>query len=842
MYFTKYANPANFRYLEDFSAKENRRGGELTLTSPRGGTVRFCLLEGGVARIILSPRAASPRTCSVAEMEATPAARTQTARAAKGEWLIESGEASLRINEKSGDFALSAGGLGAAGAGGENELCGGKSRARQKNQIVRSARAPFGVCGAKSIVLFDRPDDSVVYGLGEKTGALDKSGRAWKMWNTDAAADFPSAFMEGRYDPAYVSIPFFISKYKGAYYGALLDTSWPTFFHTDRPAGEKWLIPSVARRVEDEAILTAGVENGPLALYLIPGPSLRDVVRRLARLTGRHEMPPLWALGYHQCRWGYASAKEIRGVASRLARERIPVAAMWMDIDYMNGFRVFTFNEKRFSAADRGLMRRELERRGTRLVAIVDPGIKAEAGYGMYEEGVRDGLLCQSPEGKPFIGYVWPGVTAFPDFTLEKTRKSWAGHIKDFLAQGPLDGIWNDMNDPSVGQVEPDEMLFEEGRSPHAAFHNAYGHLMAQATWEGFREKDPMQRPFILTRSGSAGTQRYSAIWTGDNASNEANLAMSIPMSINMALSGVSFNGPDVGGFAGNTTESLMTAWMLAGALFPFFRNHSAIGTRSQEPYAFSAKARELIRKCILTRAKLLPYLYNQFFMHWRDGEAVMRPLSYEFEGREYERLNDQFMIGPSLMLAPFTDVSSASRRAILPPGWWFDLAQGRWVRGGRSVTIRRRDRMIVFVRDGSILPCVEGTDFFPQPDFSRVEFHVFAKARGGVLDYYEDDGATRRYQQGEFNQTRIAAGLTARGKLDISARREVNGYSSADGAKKAGRGKKAGGAKFTGEASAARCWFYGARPAAGAKRSRADWPFVSYPAAYCEIPICSEP
>jgi alpha-glucosidase len=677
---------------------------------------------------------------------------------------------------------------------------------RDSEVVVRSTQKPFGVCGRKTIALFDRPRDTVVYGLGEKTGRLDKSNRSYLMWNVDAVADHPHSYMRDDYDPAYVSIPFYISRYESNYFGILLDNPYATFIHAGAKSRRGELIGSRLEAEDQRKTFALSAADGVFVLYLIPGPTLGDVVRRFARLAGRHELPPVWALGYHQARWGYKSAREVGEVADELAEAGIPVGALWLDIEHMDGYRVFTYDPKSFNDDQRQTHFQSFRTRDSRLVTIIDPGVKMETGFHVHDKGVRKDVFCKTPEGTPFVGHVWPGETFFPDFSLQHARDFWARHIQRHLESG-VDGIWNDMNDPACGTVNLDDMLFDEGRASHAAYHNQYGHLMAKATWDGFRLHNPDARPFILTRSACTGTQKYAAIWTGDNCSNEQHLAMSIPMSLNLALSGVSFNGPDVGGFDLDTQEDLMVAWMLAGALFPFFRNHSARHTRRQEPYLFSRRALAVMRKCILTRAKLLPYLYNLFHRHWRDGDAVMRPLSYEFTGTRYERIDDQYMVGPHLLVAPFLQTRKRIRSVVLPPGFWFSLQTGLWIQGGRTVPVKRSEEMIVFVRDGSILPCVATGHLFPQPDFRNIEFHVFCKGKGAETEYYEDDRETRNYQRGEYAIRRIQA-VRRRERLFLETETAHNDLQES--------------------LSSAPCYFYGLF-SEGTQAANARWPFRTY-------------
>ena len=725
MNYSKFPTPINFDYVHKLKFSPSKK--ELHLKKGKK-SISFSFYETGVLRITSNLAKCLDRNFSEAGL--SPGNKTEIHfDVQKDKASLQSGDLNLKLDPDDGTFELYS----------------------QGKKVIKSAEAPFGKCGTKSILLLDHPKRTVIYGLGEKTGKLDKTGKSYRMWNLDVSADLPHNFMKDDFDPTYVSIPFFISRQGNHFYGVFLNNPFNSFIHADVRTPPKTMIPYGKVRDENEPTIALGTDEGLFDVFLIPGPSLADVVKRYATLTGAAELPPLWALGYQQCRWGYESVKKLAEVSSRLAKEKIPVGAIWMDIDHMEGFRCFTFHKKNFSQKDRDTYFPKIKENGSHLVTIIDPGIKTDPEYPVYKSGKKKDLFCKTPEGKDFRGFVWPGETTFPDFSLPKARKWWAELIKAHLEAG-ISGIWIDMNDPSCGSITLDDMLFQKGTAPHSAYHNQYGHLMAKATQLGFKKKDPNQRPFILTRSGYSGTQKYSAIWTGDNVSNEDHLAMSIPMSLGLSLSGVSFNGPDVGGFCDHTWEELFVTWNQLGALFPFYRNHSAWNSRDQEPYAFSKKALAIVKNCILTRAKLLPYIYQQFFFHWKDGSAVMRPLSYEFSGEKYEKIDDQYMMGPSLMVAPFTDLKNKTRNVILPPGWWFNMETGKWVAGNKTIRISRTEGIQMFFRDGSIIPCVEGKEFFPQPDMSQISFQVFSKEKTASGYFYEDDFQTRDYQKGKFN------------------------------------------------------------------------------------------
>lgn len=622
--------------------------------------------------------------------------------------------------------------------------------------VLKSGGNPFGVSNRRQALLLERDKEAPIYGLGEKTGRLDKNNRAWHFWNTDACADHPHTFGGDDFDPPYVSIPLMITRGGGSWFGLLFHNPTHCTFQLNLNPDEAESCFAAChgmREGDNGPMSNLTADMGRVDVYLIPGPTLAEVLRGIAELTGVHPLPPHWALGYHQCRWGYSSAREIREVADELAKARIPVAAMWMDIDYMDEFRVFTFHPEHFSSEDLAETRSALLEHGTRLVTMIDPGVKVDPEWTVYHEALEGGHLCLSPAGTPYIGMVWPGRTAFPDFSHAETRHWWGGWIARHLERG-IDGIWIDMNDPSTGSSDYEEMLFENGRVEHDVYHNQYANLMAKAVAEGFRLHDANLRPFILTRSASTGIQREAAVWTGDNVSNEVHLRQSIPMSLNLSLSGVSFNGPDVGGFAGDTTEELLVTWFLLGSLFPFFRNHTSTGTRDQEPTRFTPGALETIRRCINTRCKLLPLLTNLFHEHHQDGQPVMRPLSFEFDGEEFERVDDVYLVGPHVMIAPFTDLDSKERDVPLPKGWWYGMMEKKWIKGGKPHRISRTDEMPLYIRDGALLPGIQGVEFLPQPDYSKLELHAFLHDLASTsLVYREEDGETLDWESGAYNE-----------------------------------------------------------------------------------------
>ncbi len=614
----------------------------------------------------------------------------------------------------------------------------------------------IGCCGEALLLNFALTGVNGCYGLGERAGRFNKLGEAADFLTVDVVAVFRHTYARDDYDPTYVAIPLAIFKVGTRFLGLFFDNPHRVIMdvgHT-RP-GEFWY----------QAF------EGVTDLYLLAGPTLRDVTRRYAALTGRAPLPPLWALGYHQCRWGYRHEREFRELATQFSAADIPVSALWYDIDYMDEYRLFTWDRVDFP--DPAGLNRELKVAGIHAVTIIDPGVKREPGYAVYDSGHEQAVFCQTASGREYVGKVWPGDTVFPDFTVPAARDWWAAYLADFLRENAVDGVWLDMNDPATGYSRTEEMRFQHGQAPHHRYHNQYAHFMALASRTACEQQAPDGRPFLLTRSACAGTQRYTAVWTGDNASNWDHLRMALPCSLNLSLSGVAFNGPDVGGFMDDTNAELLVRWHQACCLFPFFRNHSSRSSRLQEPWQFGPAALAAIRGAIRLRYRLLPYLYQCFFAHWRDGDPIIRPLLYHYDNPEYTNLGDQYLVGDALLVAPilhgegqgpeslYRGVKYQERMISLPTGWWFDLNHGAWVPGGRILSYAAAaDELPLFARDGAIIPYYAGPLHNSSMDLSTIELHIFCREQNVCFDYLLDDRETRRYEKGGWNIAQITAAV----------------------------------------------------------------------------------
>jgi alpha-glucosidase len=618
----------------------------------------------------------------------------------------------------------------------------------------------IGACGDNLLLNFALHGIDGAYGFGERTRRLNKLGDSAELLTVDVVAVFRHNYARDDYDPTYVAIPLAILKSGNRFLGLFFDNPGRAVMDVGKSRPSEFWYESF---------------GGVTDLYVLAGPTLPEVVRRYAALTGRAPLPPLWALGYHQCRWSYRSAAEFRYLAAQFAAADLPVSALWYDIDYMDHFRLFTWNRQAFP--DPAELNRELQVAGIRTVTIVDPGVKREPGYAVYDSGREQRAFCQTASGREYVGKVWPGDTVFPDFTLESTRDWWAGRLADFLREGAVDGVWLDMNDPATGYSRTEEMRFAHGAIPHNRYHNQYAHYMAMASRAACDRLDPDGRPFLLTRSACAGTQRYSAVWTGDNASNWKHLRMALPCSLNLGLSGVAFNGPDVGGFMDDASAELLVRWHQAGCLFPFFRNHAIRHSRQQEPWQFGPDPLAAIRGAIRTRYRLLPYLYQCFFTHWLHGDPIIRPLLYHYAGPEYANLDDQYLVGDALMVAPILHgeghgpeiirygVKMQERSILLPPGNWFDLNRGEWLEGGRPLHYAAAlNELPLLVRDGAVLPYYAGPLRNSFMDLSEVELHLFCRERSAHFDYYLDDRDSRRYECGHYGVARMVAEIDGDG------------------------------------------------------------------------------
>ena len=579
-----------------------------------------------------------------------------------------------------------------------------------------------------------------LYGTGEVTGPLKRNGRKISLWNIDT----PAYGVDGG-SHLYQSHPWVMGlRADGSAFGIIADNTWRQTISTDQ-----------------DVVFES---DGPaFRVVIIERPNVQQLMQALADLTGHMELPPLWSLGYHQCRHTYYPDGRVMEVADLLRKHQIPSDVIWMDIDYMNGYRIFTFNPDGFSNPLR--LNDYLHQNHFKTVYMIDPGVKVEEGYFVDDQGTAGDYWVKDKNGQVFEGNVWPGACHFPDFTRPEVRSWWATLYKDFMATG-VDGVWNDMNEPAIfGQPEgtmprDNRHLGGEGvtAGPHLRFHNVYGMNMVRASRQGLLLANPQKRPFILSRSNFLGGQRYAATWTGDNLSHPDHLKLSVPMSLTLGLSGQPFNGPDIGGFCENSNGQLVAEWTALGVYFPFVRNHNTKGTVAQEPWAFTPEVLDVCRTAINRRYRLMPYIYTLFREASTTGMPVMRPLfmadSKDLNLRSEDR---SFLLGGDLMIRP-----QWAEHTAMPQQEWQCLELEETT-DSYQCELRQRP--------GSVIPLANLAQSTATLRTDSLTLLVCVDGEGkAVGQLYEDEGDGFGYREGRYRQTTIEATLRKK-QLQVTLR-----------------------------------------------------------------------
>jgi alpha-glucosidase len=602
------------------------------------------------------------------------------------------------------------------------------------------------------------------YGLGEKAARLDKRRGEFTMWNSDTPG-----YKEGT-DPIYQSIPFYIGWQVGEAYGLFFDNSYRSHFDFGQSSQE---------------YVAFSAEGGEMNYYFFWGPSIKKILGRYAELTGHMPLPPMWALGNQQSRWSYYPEAVAEEVVRQYREHDLPLDVLYLDIHYMNGYRLFTWDTTRFP--DPKAFTSKLRQQGVKVVTILDPGVKyqpheggATAGttepspelalqdksYYVYNEGVAKGYFLKRKDGNLYVGKVWPGESVFVDYTVEAARKWWGGLLRAYTDNG-VAGIWTDMNEPSdfvdqTGRSQMDVVNYDEGEySTHAKNRNVFALLMTWATREGLERLQPDLRPYIITRAGYAGYQRYSTTWTGDNTSTWDAMALSLPMFQSLGLSGVPFVGTDVGGFIGRANGELLTRWYQVGFLTPMCRNHMQIDSYDHEPWRFGKYYEDIIRKYLKLRYRLLPFLYTALEESSRTGVPMFRPLLLNYQ-QDSNTLNidDEFMIGDDLLVAPVLKPDLTSRMVYLPQGTWVDYWTGKRSAGPAMIRVDAPlETVPMFVRAGAIIPMGPEMNYVGEKPADPLTFVIYGDDSGRASTaVYEDDGVSPAYERGLSRRTRVSA------------------------------------------------------------------------------------
>jgi alpha-glucosidase len=607
------------------------------------------------------------------------------------------------------------------------------------------------------------PPEEHYFGLGDKPGPLDRRDHAYNLWNTDSYG-----FQEST-DPIYKAIPFFLTSRRGIAAGVLFDNTWRTSFDFGKEAPDAY---------------SFGSEGGSLDYYILYGPDAKHVLSTYAWLTGPTPLPPLWSFGFQQSRFTYHPESEVRAIADRLRADKVPVDAIYLDIDFQDHHRPFTVDQIQFAHFSQ--MIADLRKQDIHVVAITDLHIAdlPNAQYAPYDSGIAGDHFVKNPDNSVYVGKVWPGLSVFPDFTRKSTRKWWGSLYAQFVHDG-ISGFWNDMNEPSVFDgprgTMPDDVkhrIDEPGFQPrtttHLEIHNVYGMENSRATYDGLLKLSPNQRPFVLTRASYAGGQRYAATWTGDNSSTWNHLRLTTPMLLNLGLSGFGMSGADVGGFIGSPSPELLTRWFELGAFQPIDRDHACDISANQEIWVHGPEQEAIRKRYIEERYKLMPYLYTAAEEMSRTGLPIVRPLFLEFPDATKDKhpmdldAGNEFLFGSNLLVAPAVYPEKPDAYPVeLPSVGWYNywtgekVNEGIWSDGapalndpgfiGRKITIKPQlDVLPIFVREGSILPLQPLTQSTSETPKGPLTLRVYPgkECKGSI---YIDDGKSFAYKQGDF-------------------------------------------------------------------------------------------
>jgi alpha-glucosidase len=606
------------------------------------------------------------------------------------------------------------------------------------------------------------PADENYYGLGDKAGPMNRRNRSFTMWNTDEFGWQESS------DPLYKTIPFFIGLRQGRAYGIFFDNTWRSVFDFGK---------------ESPDYFSFGAEGGELNYYFFAGPTPKQVVSDYTALVGRSPLPPRWSLGYQQSRYSYFPEARAREIVQTMRAKKIPLDAIYLDIDYQQGYAPFTVNRNYFPHFEQ--MIADFRAEDVRTILITDLHIKKDPGHGYapYDSGMRGDDFVKNGDGRVFVGKVWPGDSVFPDFTLTRVRDWWGDLYHDFVEMGAA-GFWNDMNEPSVFERADKTMPFtvrhrlDDGTSvDHRAIHNVFGMENVRATYDGLRKLQPDERPFVLTRAAYSGAQRYAATWTGDNSSTWNHLTMSTPTLLSMGISGFPLVGDDIGGFAGSPPADLLTRWFEVGAFNPLYRDHTAKDTADQEPWVSGPEQESIRRRYIELRYRLMPYLYTAVEEATRTGIPLMRPLFLEYpQQAEFYGDNRDFLFGADFLVAPVVTETLDAETVHLPRGDWYDFWTNEKHPGATPIRLHPKlEDLPLYVRAGAIIPMQPVVQSTQETPNGPLQLRVYPgdDCRGSL---YEDDGHSLAYERGKLLRINYTCQTSASG-LSISSIVAINSF-----------------------------------------------------------------
>ncbi|MDN5216733.1 glycoside hydrolase family 31 protein [Fulvivirgaceae bacterium BMA12] len=593
------------------------------------------------------------------------------------------------------------------------------------------------------------------YGLGDKPGNLNLRGKVQQLWGTDFYG------FQKDSDPIYKNIPFYLGLHHNIGYGLFMDNTFRSFFDFGK---------------ERQNVYSFWAQGGEMRYYFIYGPDLLDVCRSFTTITGKPELPPMWALGYHQSKWSYYPEKVVRDLGSKFRKKKIPCDVIHLDIDYMDGFRCFTWNKDHFP--DPANMIGDLAAKGFKTVVIVDPGIKIDKDYWVYKEGIKHDYFCKGADGSNFRGSVWPGLCHFPDFTNPEVRTWWSGLFEGLVNEGVV-GVWNDMNEPAV---------FEEGTFPfhvrhdydghpcsHRKAHNVYGMQMAKATYMGQKKFLDNKRPFNITRSAYAGVQRYACVWTGDNVATWEHLKIANRQCQRLSVSGISFAGSDVGGFIESSDGELYTRWIQMATFHPFFRTHSSGDHGDKEPWTFGEKYEKIVKKYIEFRYQLLPHLYTAFWQYATYGTPIIRSLHMlnQVDSDTYHR-KEEFAMGDNILVCPISSPGAEGRWLYLPKETWYNFWTDELLTDAGEVWVDAPLEIIpFFVKAGAVLALNPVMHYVGEFPVAQLNLHVYHGTVENKSTLYEDKGDGYEYKDQDFKLKQFSFSGE---KKSLTLKQEVEG------------------------------------------------------------------
>lgn len=622
---------------------------------------------------------------------------------------------------------------------------------------------------ATNEISYTMSEEDIVYGLGENVRGINKRGWIY----TSNCSDDPNHSEEK--NSLYGAHNFFLISGKECF-GVFVDTPAKVTFDIGYSSHDKLLVT---------------VSGGEYELYLIEGEDPEEIVTCFRQLIGQSYIPPKWAFGYGQSRWGYQNEADIRDVAKGYRDNGIPLDMIYLDIDYMERFKDFTIHKERFPHFE--TLVQEMKEQGIRLIPIIDGGVKVEEGYETYEEGIEKGYFCKDEEGKEFIVGVWPGKCCFPDMLNEEAGR-WFGDKYKFLVDKGIEGFWNDMNEPAifysekrlkkvfeklsaykdmenmdlndffafkdlVGRISNNEEDYSSfyhnyrgERVRHDKVHNLFGYYMTRSAGEALERISPDKRLLLFSRASYIGMHRYGGIWMGDNQSWWSHILLNLKMLPSLNMCGFLYTGADLGGFGSNTTEDLVLRWLALGIFTPLMRNHSALGTRNQEAYVFENT--DAFRGMIQLRYRLIPYLYSEFMKAALRNTMFARPLGFVWgSDRIAAHVEDQLMIGESIMIAPVYEQNAIGRTIYLPEEMKLVRFQGAEVTEQRTLAKGHHfveialDEVVLFIRKGHLLPLTETACCVADMDEGKLEILAFGD-EDTTYELYTDDGESRDVEQ----------------------------------------------------------------------------------------------